>query len=220
MMASENHANPTRPVSGSSSLSSWKRPFKTKVEPDDIEKQKEFSSVLIPIKTGRTIRVLKSLSIDDDKTSCSESLHSDVPTSPERMAVFFIHGVGGSAELWKAQIAYFHSRGYDIIAPDLLGHGKSSKPSFSAAYSFTDLSQDMLHIFDMFRKKRNILIGHSYGASFVTMIASERSHSVSKVVLISGGPPSPLHPEAMSFFCLPLPIFAPLKPAIVRRYRS
>ncbi len=211
----------SRPVSASSSKSnsSWRKLFKNKVEPD-MFLQNILSSVTIPLKNDRTIRVLQSFSSTEAEQKASRfSLHS-VQTSTEKMVIFFIHGVGGSAELWRAQIAYFYSRGYDIVAPDLLGHGQSSKPTFSAAYSFTNLSEDMLQIFDMYRKKRNILVGHSYGASFVTMIASERSHSVSKVVLISGGPPSPLHPERVSLFCLPLPIFVPLKPVIVRKYRS
>ena len=36
-------------------------------------------------------------------------------------AVFFIHGVGGSASIWTNQLTYFASLGHEVIAPDLLG---------------------------------------------------------------------------------------------------
>ena len=36
-------------------------------------------------------------------------------------AVFFIHGVGGSANVWANQLSFFASLGHEVIAPDLLG---------------------------------------------------------------------------------------------------
>ena len=214
--------NPTipRPISAVSSKSSrsWKQLFsRSKVEPDAIDAN--CKSVLVPLENGKSLRVLHSVP-DDCCQHTDQSSMQSLKTVNEKRVIFFIHGVGGSAELWKAQILFFSSIGYETIAPDLLGHGKSSKPSSSASYEFDNLSQLVLRVFDMFKGKRNILVGHSYGASFVTLLASERSYDVSKIVLISGGPPTPLKPEAISVFCLPLPIFAPLKPIIVRKYRT
>eukprot|EP00794_Sanderia_malayensis_P009536 gene9536-10523_t len=210
--------NNSRSTSASSSKSnpSRRRLFKNKIEPEDCMSLIS-SSVLIPLQNGRTIRVLQTFS--NAEAEQKSSLHS-IRSADEKIVIFFTHGVGGSAELWRAQILFFHSKGYDIVAPDLLGHGLSSKPSNSDAYSFDNLSQDMLQVFDKYCRKRNILVGHSYGASFVTMVAAERAHLVSKVVLISGGPPSPLQPEKFSLFRLPLLIFVPLKPMIIRKFRS
>ena len=36
-------------------------------------------------------------------------------------AIFFIHGVGGSANVWANQLSFFASLGHEVIAPDLLG---------------------------------------------------------------------------------------------------
>ena len=36
-------------------------------------------------------------------------------------ALFFIHGVGGSANIWSNQLSYFADLGHEVIAPDLLG---------------------------------------------------------------------------------------------------
>ncbi|MED6238887.1 hypothetical protein ATANTOWER_031706, partial [Ataeniobius toweri] len=89
--------------------------------------------------------------------------HSDV-------ALFFIHGVGGSLDIWGSQLDFFSRLGYEVIALDLAGHGASSSPHIAAAYTFYALAEDIRLIFKRYAKKRNILIGHSYGVSFCTYL--------------------------------------------------
>lgn len=99
----------------------------------------------------------KVVNIDCKKqiTSC-KGTHSDV-------VLFFIHGVGGSLDIWKEQLDFFTKLGYEVVAPDLAGHGCSSAPQIAAAYTFYALAEDMRAVFKRYAKKRNILIGHSYG---------------------------------------------------------
>lgn len=81
-----------------------------------------------------------------------------------KIVVFFIHGVGGCADVWHQQIEYFSKLGYVIVAPDVLGHGGSSAPRDPSFYNFSELSDDMFAVFDRYRsEKKNILVGHSYG---------------------------------------------------------
>ncbi len=63
------------------------------------------------------------------------------PSHPMLMlpCLFFIHGVGGSATTWTTQLEYFTSRGYEVVAPDLLGHGFSSAPDNPRSYTFAKL---------------------------------------------------------------------------------
>lgn len=99
----------------------------------------------------------KTVNIDCTKfiTSC-KGTHSDV-------VLFFIHGVGGSLDIWKEQLDFFTKLGYEVVAPDLAGHGSSSAPQIAAAYTFYALAEDMRTVFKRYAKKRNILVGHSYG---------------------------------------------------------
>lgn len=90
------------------------------------------------------------------KISACKGTHPDV-------AIFFIHGVGGSLDIWGSQLDFFSRLGYEVIAPDLAGHGASSAPQIAAAYTFYALAEDMRLIFKRYARKRNILIGHSYG---------------------------------------------------------
>jgi len=88
-------------------------------------------------------------------TSC-KGTHADV-------ALFFVHGVGGSLDIWGSQLDFFSRLGYEVIAPDLAGHGASSAPQIDAAYTFYALAEDMRVLFKRYARKRNVLIGHSYG---------------------------------------------------------
>lgn len=88
-------------------------------------------------------------------SSC-KGTHADV-------ALFFVHGVGGSLDIWGSQLDFFSRLGYEVIAPDLAGHGASTAPQIAAAYTFYALAEDLRAIFKRYARKRNVLIGHSYG---------------------------------------------------------
>lgn len=99
----------------------------------------------------------RSVVVDcERKISACKGTHSDV-------ALFFIHGVGGSLDIWGSQLDFFSRLGYEVIAPDLAGHGASSAPQIAAAYTFYALAEDMRLIFKRYARRRNILVGHSYG---------------------------------------------------------
>lgn len=141
------------------------------------------------------------------------------PDYQKIIVIFFIHGVGGCADLWYEQVQYFCKAGYEVVAPDLLGHGQSSAPNNIADYEFSELSYDLLRLFDRYHKKRNVLVGHSYGASFCAVIACERARLVSKMVLISGGGPTPLvGVGTCDMFCLPTLLLSCIKPVFLSVY--
>lgn len=105
----------------------------------------------------RRRRPKRTVLIDSKRViSSCKGTHSDV-------ALFFIHGVGGSLDIWSSQLDFFSRLGYEVIAPDLAGHGASTAPQIAAAYTFYALAEDLRAIFTRYARKRNILIGHSYG---------------------------------------------------------
>jgi len=78
-------------------------------------------------------------------------------------ALIFIHGVGGSSDVWGSQLQYFSKRGYHVIAPDLIGHGFSSAPDKCSLYTFESMRKHCLDMFDQMCKDTNVIVGHSYG---------------------------------------------------------
>ncbi|KAL0966675.1 hypothetical protein UPYG_G00298250 [Umbra pygmaea] len=150
----------------------------------------------------------RTVTIDSEReiSSC-KGTHSDV-------ALFFVHGVGGSLDIWGNQLDFFSRLGYEVIAPDLAGHGASTAPHIAAAYTFYALAEDMRAIFKRYARKRNILIGHSYGVSFCTFLAHEYPEQVHKVVMINGGGPTALEPSLCSIFQLPSCVLHCLSPCL------
>ncbi|XP_015260653.1 PREDICTED: abhydrolase domain-containing protein 8 [Cyprinodon variegatus] len=150
----------------------------------------------------------RSVVIDcERRISSCKGTHADV-------ALFFIHGVGGSLDIWGSQLDFFSRLGYEVIAPDLAGHGASSSPHITAAYTFYALAEDMRLIFKRYAKKRNILIGHSYGVSFCTFLAHEFPDQIHKMVMINGGGPTALEPSLCSIFNLPTCVLHCLSPLL------
>ncbi|KAM6962693.1 protein ABHD8-like [Aplochiton taeniatus] len=141
------------------------------------------------------------------KITACKGTHADV-------ALFFIHGVGGSLDIWGSQLDFFSGLGYEVIAPDLAGHGASSAPQIAAAYTFYALAEDIRIIFKRYARKRNVLIGHSYGVSFCTFLAHEYPDQIHKVVMINGGGPTALEPSLCSIFNLPTCVLQCLSPCL------
>ncbi|XP_030322461.1 protein ABHD8 [Calypte anna] len=168
------------------------------------------SRAAVPTPAGkrRKRKPKKVINIDCKKqiTSC-KGTHRDV-------VLFFIHGVGGSLDIWKEQLDFFTKLGYEVVAPDLAGHGCSSAPQIAAAYTFYALAEDMRAVFKRYAKKRNILIGHSYGVSFCTFLAHEYPDLVHKVIMINGGGPTALEPSFCSIFNMPTCVLHCLSPCL------
>ncbi|KAJ8936010.1 hypothetical protein NQ314_012536 [Rhamnusium bicolor] len=73
---------------------------------------------------------------------------------------------GTSADIWALIINTLVCRGFEVVAPDMIGHGFSSAPDKPSCYNFNNLLHQALTIFDYYmtdEKRKCILIGHSYG---------------------------------------------------------
>ncbi|XP_043206475.1 protein ABHD8-like isoform X1 [Amphibalanus amphitrite] len=134
--------------------------------------------------------------------------------------LFFLHGVGGSADVWTSQIKYFSKLGYECVAPDLLGHGFSSAPSSPRHYSFQWLLEHVRSVFKKYAtsRRRVVVIGHSYGSSFASVLAREYLNVV-LLVLISCGGPTPLAAPS-DVFSLPVWVLSCLKPLLICGFKT
>lgn len=140
-------------------------------------------------------------------------LHGSARPSLDEALLFFVHGVGGSSDVWLGQLNYFVALGYEVVAPDLVGHGLSTAPRDPETYEFYNIAADLVLIFQRYKKANNILIGHSYGTSFVTFMAYHQPKDVSKLVLVSAGSPLPLAPTT-GFMSMPACVLQCLRPVI------
>jgi pimeloyl-ACP methyl ester carboxylesterase len=84
-------------------------------------------------------------------------------------SLVFIHGAGGSATSWQAQLDYFN-RSFNCLAMELPGHGAAQGPGAQQIKSYTLWVRgalDALQVVDPF------IIGHSMGGGIAMDLAME-----------------------------------------------
>lgn len=131
----------------------------------------------------------------------------------EGPAILLIHGIGDNSTTWDTVQAKLAQR-FTVIAPDLLGHGKSDKPraDYSAA-AYANGMRDLLSVLDI---ERVTIIGHSLGGGVAMQFAYQFPHLVERLILVGAGGVTkdvnvvlrlaslPMGSEAMAVLRLPL----------------
>lgn len=79
-----------------------------------------------PVSAKSVRKTMKSPMADDMSDTLTrlpdlENLSQHLSSPYKDVTLFFIHGVGGSADIWNAQLEFFASLGLEVIAPDLIG---------------------------------------------------------------------------------------------------
>lgn len=59
-------------------------------------------------------------------TDGTETVYSALGNAANE-AIVLLHGIGVDHTMWQPQMEAFASNGFYVLAPDLLGHGQSSK---------------------------------------------------------------------------------------------
>ena len=98
--------------------------------------------------------------------------------------IVLLHGIAGSSQTWRALVGPL-SRRYRVIAPDLLGHGNSTKPR--ADYSLGALSALVRDILDELGIARATIVGHSLGGGIAMQFVYQHPDYVDRLVLIGSG---------------------------------
>lgn len=98
--------------------------------------------------------------------------------------VLLLHGIAGSSQTWRALIGPL-SRRYRVVAPDLLGHGNSTKPR--SDYSLGALSVLVRDILDELGIDRASIVGHSLGGGIAMQFRYQHPGYVDRLVLIGSG---------------------------------
>src|SRR6195952_491656 len=77
--------------------------------------------VKLPARSGErpTMKELKFLDLHGDRVAYRDEGSGEV--------LLLIHGMAGSSDAWRELIPRL-AKNYRVVAPDLLGHGQSTKP--------------------------------------------------------------------------------------------
>ena len=99
-------------------------------------------------------------------------------------ALLLIHGIGDSSDTWRPVVEQLAEH-YTVIAPDLLGHGRSEKPR--ADYSVAGFANGMRDLLNVLEVDRVTVVGHSLGGGVAAQFAYQFPDRCERLVLVSSG---------------------------------
>jgi pimeloyl-ACP methyl ester carboxylesterase len=106
--------------------------------------------------------------------------------------VVLLHGITSTAEAWREVMPRLAER-YTVIAPDLIGHGRSAKPR--GDYSLGAYAAGVRDLIAVLGFERGTVVGHSFGGGIAMQFAYLFPEYVDRMALIaSGGLGREVHP--------------------------
>jgi pimeloyl-ACP methyl ester carboxylesterase len=98
--------------------------------------------------------------------------------------LLLLHGITNSSETWERVASRLRER-FTLIAPDLLGHGKSATPR--GDYSLGAHASGVRDILTSLGHERVTVIGHSLGGGIAMQFAYQFPERCERLVLVSSG---------------------------------
>jgi pimeloyl-ACP methyl ester carboxylesterase len=114
--------------------------------------------------------------------------------------LLLLHGLGCDHTTWAPVIAVL-SRRYTVIAPDLLGHGRSAKPR--ADYSVGGYANAMRDLLTVLGVDKVTVVGHSFGGGVAMQFAYQFPERTERMVLVAPGGLGPEVSPALRAVTLP-----------------
>ncbi|HPX35567.1 MAG TPA: alpha/beta hydrolase [Mycobacterium sp.] len=99
-------------------------------------------------------------------------------------ALLLIHGIGDNSTTWGPVHSEL-ARRFTVIAPDLLGHGKSDKPR--ADYSVAAYANGMRDLLTVLDVDKVTVVGHSLGGGVAMQFAYQFPQLVERMILVGAG---------------------------------
>ena len=121
------------------------------------------------------------------KTELDNGLSLEYLDRGEGEVILLLHGLGSTKADWDLQMESF-SRDFRIIAPDLRGHGNSSKPKDMEAYGIPLCAEDMKLLLDDLGVSKCMVVGFSMGGAIAFQMAVKYKGLVSKLVIVNTAP--------------------------------
>jgi len=106
-------------------------------------------------------------------------------TRGEGEPLLLLHGGGGVGANWEL-IFKSPPKGYQLVVPDLRGHGRTTNPS--EGFTFRQSGRDVLGLMDRLGIDRFKAIGLSLGAKTMLHVATQQPGRVEAMVLVSATP--------------------------------
>ncbi|HZI84136.1 MAG TPA: alpha/beta hydrolase [Casimicrobiaceae bacterium] len=106
-----------------------------------------------------------------------------------RATIAFVHGAAGDHGVWALQSRYFAHHGWNALAVDLPGHGRSAGEPLASVRRIADW---LVSLLDALSIETAVLAGHSMGALAALDAAARHPGRVAKLALVGVAVPMPV----------------------------
>ena len=120
-----------------------------------------------------------------------------------RPTVLFVHGAGMDHSVWPLQARHFAYRGWNALALDLPGHGRSGGELLRSVPALADWLSDLV---EALRVPAVHLVGHSMGALIGLELAARHPKKIAGLALLGAAPKMPVHPALLEAAARPEPL--------------
>ncbi|MCZ6831009.1 MAG: alpha/beta hydrolase [Gammaproteobacteria bacterium] len=103
--------------------------------------------------------------------------------------VVFIHGAGMDHTVWVMPARHFARHGFNVVAPDLPGHGRSVGDALASVDAMADWICSLLQALGM---SQAIIVGHSLGSLIALNLAARHPEYASRLALLGTSTPMPV----------------------------
>lgn len=98
-----------------------------------------------------------------------------------RIPLVVLHGTAATGAYWERLLGHLPAA-WDVLMPDLRGHGQSDKPG--DGYGFSEVAGDVLALLDALGIDRIFLAGHSWGGKAAFRLAADHPGVVQHLIAI------------------------------------
>ena len=100
---------------------------------------------------------------------------------PAKPAIVFVHGAGLDHSWWGLQSRYFGYHGWNVLACDLPGHGRSAGPPLASIEATADW---VMRLLDAAKIEKAGVVGHSMGSLVALECAARHPARVERIALL------------------------------------
>lgn len=101
--------------------------------------------------------------------------------------VFLLHGMPSWSFLWRKAIPPLLEAGCRVVAPDLLGFGRSDKPTNVADYTYPRHVAAIEELLDSLGAERVHFVLHDWGGPIGTLVAANNTDRIASTTLMDTG---------------------------------
>lgn len=107
----------------------------------------------------------------------------------DNKSVVFVHGAGMDHSIWVMPARHFARHEWNVVAPDLPGHGRSNGPALD---SIDDMATWLTRLLDQLQIESAAIVGHSMGSLIALSFAVSQPARVTHLALLGPSEPMPV----------------------------